>query len=219
MTDFEPFRILMIRKGIRMKRITTILLVTLFSGVFSMGCQAYEKAYAKTPSNKIEIKSIPSSKTLVTEKEGYYFNDANGLFMRLFNYIKNNDVAMTTPVEARMNNASMLFYVGSNDEMKSLEDQKEVQVVIAPERKVASLGMKGSYTEKNFKKAEKRLKEWLDGQTEYAAKGEAYGVFWNGPFMPGFLKHFEVHIPVEKKLEVNPLDKDKGLMDQSLASK
>jgi hypothetical protein len=202
-----------------MRRISTILVVAIFSGVFSMGCQAYEKAYDRTPSNKIEIKSIPSSKTLVTEKEGYYFNDANGLFMRLFNYIKSNDVAMTTPVEARMNNASMLFYVGSSDEVKALEDEKEVQVVIAPERQVASLGMKGSYTEKNFKKAEKRLKEWLQGQTEYVAKGEAYGVFWNGPFMPGFLKHFEVHIPVEKKLKTDTLNADDGIDDESLAAK
>lgn len=210
---------MLVRKGIEMKRATTILLVTLLSGVFSMGCQAYEKAYDKTPSNKIEIKNIPPSKTLVTQKEGYYFKHSNGLFMRLFNYIKNNDVAMTTPVEARMDNASMLFYVGSNDEQKALNDQKEVEVVLAPERTVASLGMKGSYSENNFKKAEKRLMEWLDGQTEYVAKGEAYGVFWNGPFMPGFLKHFEVHIPVEKKLEAKPLAKEKGIADQSLASK
>jgi hypothetical protein len=31
----------------------------------------------------------------------------------------------------------------------------------------------------------------------YEAIGEARGIFWNGPFIPGFFKRFEVHIPVQ----------------------
>jgi DNA gyrase inhibitor GyrI len=192
----------------------------MISGLFTTGCLAfdYESAYEKTPSSTYEIKRIPSSKTLVTESEGKYFDQDNSLFMRLFDYIKKNDVAMTIPVEARMNKANMVFYVGSKDTEKNLQAQGPVKVVLSPERQVASLGMKGSYSEKNFKNAEKRLKEWLDGQNEYVASGEAYGVYWNGPFVPWFLKRFEVHIPVEKRQEAEPLAKA-GNSENTVAKK
>jgi hypothetical protein len=29
------------------------------------------------------------------------------------------------------------------------------------------------------------------------AAGEAYAIYWNSPFVPGFLKRYEVHVPVE----------------------
>jgi len=31
------------------------------------------------------------------------------------------------------------------------------------------------------------------------ARGDARGIFWNGPFMPGFFKRFEVHLPVVER--------------------
>lgn len=33
----------------------------------------------------------------------------------------------------------------------------------------------------------------------HKASGEARGIFWNGPFTPGFLKRFEVHLPVVER--------------------
>jgi hypothetical protein len=157
----------------------------------------YESAYDKTPSGEIEVKSIPPAKALITEDEGTYFQRSNQLFRRLFNYIKDHEVAMTIPVEARMDNAQMLFYVGDNDKSKELKDRKSVKVKDKPARLVASVGARGSYTESNFAEAKARLEEWLKGQSYYKATGEAYAVYWNGPFMPGFMKRFEVHIPVE----------------------
>ncbi|MHC4946571.1 MAG: heme-binding protein [Planctomycetota bacterium] len=168
-------------------------------GFMLMSCQllGYESAYEKTPSGEIEIKSIPQTKVLVTEEKGTYFQRSNQLFRRLFNYIKEHDVEMTIPVEARMNNAQMLFYVGSKDKSKKLEDNEAVKVKNQPSRLVASVGARGSYTENNFAEAKAKLEEWLKSQSYYKSLGEPYAVYWNGPFVPGFMKRFEVHIPVE----------------------
>lgn len=164
------------------------------------GCQAfsYEEAYGMTDVDLVEVKTVPPSKVLVAEGDGQYFDRANNLFMRLFNYIKDNDVAMTVPVEARVEKARMVFYVGTKDSVKNLKDNSQVKVVDKPERTVVSIGVRGSYTEKNFVEARDRLEEWLYGQDGYESTGKPYAVFWNGPFVPGFMKRFEVHIPVQR---------------------
>ena len=65
-----------------------------------------------------------------------------------------------------------------------------------PERTVASLGSKGSYSKANFEKAKARLLTWLESQEDLQAIGEPYAVYWHGPFTPWFMKRFEVHLPV-----------------------
>ncbi|MFP4157510.1 MAG: hypothetical protein ACLFU4_07830 [Opitutales bacterium] len=51
----------------------------------------------------------------------------------------------------------------------------------------------------SFDEAEAELRAWLEQNEEFHAAGEARGIFWNGPFTPGFLKRFEVHLPVIKR--------------------
>jgi len=157
---------------------------------------AYEAAYPKTPNGKIEIKTIPASKLMVTENPGSYFESNNELFMRLFRYIGANDVSMTVPVEADIENARMKFYVGGPDSGKDLRDRGEVKVVSLPERTVASIGIKGTYTKDKFEKNRAKLEAWLRENPRYASVGAAYAVYWDAPFVPWFLKHSEVHIPV-----------------------
>ncbi len=160
---------------------------------------AYEAAYPKTPNGKIEIKTIPASKLMVTENPGSYFESNNELFMRLFRYIGANDVSMTVPVEADIENARMKFYVGGPDSGKDLRDRGEVKVVSLPERTVASIGIKGTYTKDKFEKNRAKLEAWLRENPRYASVGAAYAVYWDAPFVPWFLKHSEVHIPVTEK--------------------
>lgn len=157
---------------------------------------AYEAAYPKTPNGEIEIKTIPSAKLMVAEDEGSYFDHNNDMFMRLFRYISANDVSMTVPVEAQVEKAQMSFYVGSADLEKQLADQGEVKVVNLPERTVASIGIRGSYSKKNFEKNRQKLTAWLEENKRYRAAGEAYAVYWDAPFVPWFMKHSEVHMPV-----------------------
>jgi len=160
------------------------------------GLYRVERAFDQTPAGKIEIKRIPESMVLVSESRGSYYGKRNYLFRRLFAYISENDVAMTAPVEARIEEAQMAFYVGGQDKQKELKDQGGVRMMTVPQRTVASIGIRGTYSEGNFEKAKTRLERWLGDNTTYRQAGAAYAVFWDGPFMPWFLKRSEVHIPV-----------------------
>jgi len=158
------------------------------------------KMYPRTPSGVIEIKTIPESRILITESDGSYFDSSNNLFGKLFNYIKDHDIPMTAPVEGSIDEeARMVFYVGPQVEDSQLSDDGDVRVLKLPERKVAAIGAKGSYKEKNVRKNLDKLKAFLREQTEYEIIGPPYSVFWNPPFVPWFLRHLEVHIPVRPR--------------------
>ena len=75
----------------------------------------------------------------------------------------------------------------------------EVKFQDLPVRFVAAIGIRGSYSEENYTEALIKLQTWLAVQTDYEVTGEAYGVYWNSPFVPFFLKQSEVHIPVQLK--------------------
>ena len=178
----------------------------LFMGVFCMATtvSAYEAAYPKTPNGTIDIKIIPAAKLMVAEAPGDYFDGNNDMFRVLFRYISSNDVSMTVPVEAQIEKAQMKFYVGSADIEKDLTEQGGVKVVDIPERTVASIGIRGSYSKKQFETNREKLTAWLQENPRYQSTGEAYAVYWDAPFVPWFMKHSEVHIPVtdmEKKAE------------------
>ncbi len=193
--NVSPF--LSVRAGFTIKT----LIALLFMGVYCMAGTgyAYEAAYPKTPKGAIEIKTIPAAKLMVTESPGGYFDRNNDMFRRLFRYISANDVSMTVPVEAQIENAQMKFYVGSADSAKNLPEQGEVKVVNLPERAVVSIGIRGSYTKEKFEKNREKLTAWLRENQRYQSSGAAYAVYWDAPFVPWFLKHSEVHIPVTEQ--------------------
>jgi len=163
---------------------------------FLAGC-GYEQAFEEAVVDKIEVINIPASTVLQTKASGDYYSKADELFMRLFRYIEENNVSMTTPVEAGINDAEMSFYVGPKDRNRGLKDNADVVVRELPERKVVRIGGGGSYTRENLQAAEKKLVEWLTANRQYSVAGKAYGVFWNSPFTPNFMKRFEIHIPVK----------------------
>ena len=177
-----------------MKKLLPLLLIALTP----LTSSAYEQAFPKTASGTYEIKTLPEARLIASKTDGAYFEGNNGLFRPLFRYIQANDIAMTTPVEAEMDPGVMYFYIGSDVDEAVLQETDRVSVHSAPERMVASLGVRGSYSESNFEEASIKLKEWLRKNKDYKAIGEPRGIFWNGPYVPGFIKRFEVHIPVRK---------------------
>lgn len=160
---------------------------------------AYEHAFAATDPGTIEIKTIPERTLIVAENDGSYFDDNNGLFGQLFRYIQDNGVSMTVPVKAEIQPGKMYFYVGSKDLAKDLKQTDAVKIVVEPERTVLSIGVRGGYSEKNYSEARARLFDWLAASKDWDQASEAYAIYWNGPFVPGFMKRFEVHIPVAPK--------------------
>lgn len=160
---------------------------------------ANEQAFDKTDVGTIELKTIPASRLIVSKSDDHYFSEHNGLFRPLFRYISQNDIAMTTPVEAEMMPGKMYFYIGSDAIGRKLSETRDVSVVEMPERKVASIGVRGAYSEENFSAALKELETWLEKHPTKKAGGAARGIFWNGPYVPWFLKRFEVHLPVVER--------------------
>ncbi|CAA6692269.1 MULTISPECIES: heme-binding protein [unclassified Lentimonas] len=158
---------------------------------------AYESAFDKTPVGTIEVKTLPAARLLAAHGDGNYFQENNGLFRPLFRYIKDNDIAMTIPVEAEIEPGIMYFYLGADYKDSELSETERVQVTELPERTVLSLGVRGSYSSKNYEAAKAELLTWLSEQDQWVATGAARGIYWNGPFTIGFLKRAEVHIPVE----------------------
>lgn len=174
--------------------------------VAPMLVSAYEKAFEKTDPGTIEVKVLPEHTVIKAHKDGSYFDENNELFGKLFRYISRNDVAMTVPVKAEIDPGSMYFYIGTKDLSKELKDTESVKVMIIPEARVMSIGIRGGYSEKNFEQAKKKLFDHLEASEDWKVAGAAYAVYWNGPYVPAFLKQFEVHIPVEPKEKVEEKD-------------
>jgi len=175
-----------------MRNLITYLSLTLIPLMSS----AYEQAFPKTDVGAFEIKTLPAARLIASHSDRAYFDNSNGLFRPLFRYISSRDIAMTTPVEAEIEPGVMYFYIGDDVNSETLDSTDQVSVHELPERLVASLGARGGYGEQNFVSAVAQLRAWLAENPNYEAMGEPRGIYWNGPFTPGFFKRFEVHIPV-----------------------
>lgn len=178
-----------------MMNVTTLLCVAVLAAPLAVF--SYEKAFESTKAGSVEIKTIPERTLIVSEHDDGYFAEKNDLFMNLFRYIKDNDVSMTVPVKAELAPGKMYFYIGNEDLTKDLNDTDHVQVITEPSRTVMSLGVRGGYSEKNFEKARGKLFDELAKSHRWRKTGPAYAIYWNGPYVPAFMKRFEVHVPIE----------------------
>jgi effector-binding domain-containing protein len=152
--------------------------------------------HEKTPVGKILILDLPERTAMEASTDKSYFSEDNGLFRKLFRYINQNDISMTTPVEADIEPGKMRFFVGNKDRSKKIQNSDQVKILKIPPRKVVSIGIRGGYTEKKFKENLNRLNQWLDNNKTFESDGDPYGVYWNGPFVPRLLKRSEIHIPI-----------------------
>jgi hypothetical protein len=107
-----------VRKGVwrgrAVQNLTSRLLQTVtlkLGSIIKISVGAYESAYEKTLVGSIEVRELPAGRWITTKVVGRYFERADGLFMRLFDYIKANDISMTVPVQGGLTNAEMRFYL------------------------------------------------------------------------------------------------------------
>lgn len=165
---------------------------------------AYEEAFEATAAGEFEVKALPSGLLLKARAEegAGYFESGGRLFRPLFRYISDRDIAMTVPVEAGILPGEMYFWISPSERAKVDGPTEEVEVIEMPARMVASYGLRGGYLEANFRDGEAALRAWLETQNEWVAVGESGMVYWNGPFVPWFLKRSEVHIPVMRASEL-----------------
>ncbi len=173
------------------------LLLLLMASFLPSAASAVEEAYPRTATGEIELKTLPAARWMRTESSKDYFASDNGLFMKLFRYIDSNGIPMTAPVEAGISPGTMVFYMdAASAKRPDLAETPHVKLASAPERWVAAIGVRGSYSRDNYEEALAELRGWLARRADVKASGEPYAVYWNSPFVPFFLKHSEVHIPV-----------------------
>jgi hypothetical protein len=162
-------------------------------------------AFSPTAPGVTELKTVPAGLLVRREVQGDYFYKSGELFRPLFRYIQRKDIAMTTPVESHPGATSaMLFWIAASERPKAEGDlapaapviPEGVVVLQRPAQLVVSRGDRGGYSRKHFEQAREVVLAWVAARPELKVAGEAYGVYWNSPFMPPFLKRYEVHIPV-----------------------
>lgn len=160
-----------------------------------------------TPVGEVRIKEYPATRAASVTRD-----DAGGgtgpMFNELFDHIKRNDIAMTAPVDMgyapapadpgddvkpRMTSMTFLY---RTTELGETGADGAVLVRDLPPATYATIGLRGSYSTRNYERGLERLGSWLDGQTEWAPDGEPRYLGYNGPFTLPFLKYAEVQVPV-----------------------
>jgi hypothetical protein len=173
--------------------------------LLAFGSMSAAPAFPPTAPGVTELKTLPAGLLVRREVQGDYFDKSGELFRPLFRYIQRKDIAMTTPVESHPGDTSaMLFWIAASERPKAESDlapaapviPEGVVVLQRPAQLVVSHGDRGGYSRKHFEQAREAVLAWVAARPELKVVGEAYGVYWNSPFVPPFLKRYEVHIPV-----------------------
>lgn len=93
---------------------------------------------------------------------------------------------------------SMAFLYAEPDLGQAGPDPADAGVVVedVPEATVASIGLRGGYGEKTFRKGSEELEAWLAAHPEWEPAGAPRMLAYNSPFVPGFLKYAEIQRPI-----------------------
>jgi hypothetical protein len=153
----------------------------------------------------VEIRKYP--KMIVARVDGY----GDGGFNMLFQFISGQNkqkskVAMTAPVVSEKiamtapglpSEGSIAFVMPESYTPETIPwpTDERIKIVESPPRSLAVLRFSGRWGGKAF---EKRTKEMLNDlkKAGIVTRGEAFGMRYNPPFMPWFLRRNEVAIEV-----------------------
>jgi len=120
-----------------------------------------KNAFSPTAPGVAELKVLPAGVLLKSSGKGSYFDESHRLFSPLFRYLSSRDIAMTTPGEATLDDAARYCWIAPREEAKVTGEAAGIEVIRRPERRVASLGARGGYTQANFAKTRDELLSWL----------------------------------------------------------
>ncbi|MEE3718298.1 heme-binding protein [Tumidithrix elongata RA019] len=161
---------------------------------------------APTPSDRIEVKQYPAYRSGTYVYEGKLEDATGNAFNPLYNHISSNNIAMTSPVEARYPTetldrkvdrgiAQVSFLYRSTDIVPQ-QVAKDIKVEDHPPMLVVSIGIQGAYSYTSYQDNLAKLQRWLAEHPEYQAIGEPRRFFYDSPFTPAPLKRSEVQIPI-----------------------
>lgn len=150
-----------------------------------------------TPVGVIETKSYPSYRQVQTQMGGMLGDQT--AFFRLFNHIKDNEIAMTSPVpverDAKGKKTMSFLYGDANIGEQKLNGK--VKVLDVEPVTVVSIGMRYRESRRARNQALLLLKNWLeDNKSTWAAAGGWRTMGWNSPMVRGSKRYWEVQIPI-----------------------
>ncbi|MEM1185296.1 MAG: heme-binding protein [Planctomycetota bacterium] len=159
-----------------------------------------------TPIGEVALREYPTYRQAIVRREGLPEGEAGmyPMFRSLFDHISSNDIAMTAPVDMAYSEGSPR---GSMESMAFLYETRELgpvgtdgSVIIEDVEPMtfASVGVRGDYTDDNYREGLELLEVWAAGQSEWDVIGEPRYLGYNGPFTPPFWKYGEVQVPVRR---------------------
>lgn len=167
---------------------------------------------APGPVGEVVVKTYPASRVALVSSADPGGASPNGLFRPLFDHIRREGIAMTSPVVMRYDAPasdegatrlrSMAFVYANPDIGRTRAGGDEgggspVEVVDVPALTVVSIGVRGNYSEAHLRKAVAQLDAWLEAHVgEYTRADLPRYLGYNSPFVPWFLRYGEVQLPV-----------------------
>ena len=155
-----------------------------------------------TEVNVIEIKEYPQYRGVTYTHKGDARQATRVAFDPLYQHISTNEIAMTTPVEARYvteGEETEVSFLYSQPEMIPQNIDSQVMVRDTLPMKVVSIGVQGAYSWESYEENLQRLKEWLAQHPEYEIAGPPRRLLYNSPMTPEYLKRSEVQIEIRLK--------------------
>ena len=162
---------------------------------------------APGPVGQVIVKDYPDARAAVVRSADRGERaDEGRMFKPLFNHIKSNEIAMSAPVEITWTPptekgddaepVSMAFFYVDPGIGRPGPDGS-VEVLDVQRLKVASVGVRGSYSSEHFEAAVGQLRAWLaEHPGKYRVSGPPRYLGYNSPFVPWFLRYGEVQLPV-----------------------
>jgi len=151
-----------------------------------------------TPVGTIEVKEYPKYRKAETS--------GKVAFWSLYSHIKDNQIAMTAPVEMtltadkanQLQEQSMAFLYGKANQ-GTLGKKGSVTVIDVPQMTVVSIGVRGPRSDAVVADAQDRLTKWLaQNKEQYVESGAPRLMGYNSPFVPKNKQFFELQIPIRK---------------------
>jgi len=198
-----------LNKGLILIGVGAILAGALLLGAYNAASAPLPEGFPEpTSDGVIEIKQYPAYRAATVQVSGRLADAPSQGFSPLFDHISSNDISMTAPVETRYpattlqanaaaeGQAAVSFLYRSLDIVPQAVAQ-DVQVEEMPPMMVVSLGRRGGYGYDNYTEGIVRLQTWLAEHPEYVVAGPPRRFFYDGPFVPDFLKRNDIQIPIE----------------------
>lgn len=150
--------------------------------------------------DEIELRTYPAYRMARTNMKA---SGSNGAFWPLFNHIKSNGIAMTSPVQMDYGDdgeraASMAFLYGDPSiDPKKVADN--VEVVDVPSATVLSIGANGYERKARVAALEARLRAFVQStRGEWVVAGPIRTMGYNSPMVRGDRRYWEVQLPVRR---------------------